>query len=328
MIAGRKSYGNCAARYLSSWIVLLVSLTLSLTSIHSQESPVIGDTLLPRSMDMLDDSYRFKVGDQIIYRVVEDQDQEVRRIVMDTGEVTLPYLGKVMARGLTAKEIALNIKPLLEKEYYKNATVLLTLDTQRKFRGKAYIFGAVSQPGAIQIPTDEVLTVSKAILKVGGFAPSADRTAVRVERNTEEGKKSLIINMAEVIDGGDSEQDITIEPNDFIVIANQASRGRVYVSGQVMRPGPIPVPAEQPLMASDAILSAGGFQEFADASKVRIIRKSEEGSDKTVEISVNVGAVLEKGEIDKDFQLQPDDLVVVRARWINFFFYDSGCSFL
>ncbi|MEM1157868.1 MAG: SLBB domain-containing protein [Verrucomicrobiota bacterium] len=296
------------------WLVLTNGSSPAL----AQESLISGDSLLPRSMDTLDDSYRFKVGDQIIYRVIEDQDQEVRRIVMDTGQVTLPYLGKVMAKGLTAKEIAFKIKPLLEKEYYKQATVLLTLDTQRKFRGKAYIFGAVTQPGAIQIPTDEVLTVSKAILKVGGFAPSADRTSVRVERKTDAGKKSVIVNMAEVIDGGDSEQDITVEPNDFIVIANQSSRGRVFVSGQVMRPGPIPVPAEQPLMASDAILSAGGFQEFADISKVRIIRKKGDGSNDTTEIIADVGAVLEKGEIEKDIQLQPDDRVVVRARWINF----------
>jgi len=307
--------------HLAKLWVLVCGLLLTLLGnleAQTQESLNSGDTLLPRSMDTLDASYRFKVGDQIIYRVVEDQDQEVRRIVMDTGEVTLPYLGKVMAKGLTAKEIAFQVKPLLEKEYYKNATVLLTLDTQRKFRGKAYIFGAVSQPGAIQIPTDEVLTVSKAILKVGGFASSADRTSVRIERKTEAGKESVVVNMAEVIDEGKSEQDITIEPNDFIVIANQSSRGRVYVSGQVLRPGPIPVPAEQPLMASDAILSAGGFMEFADTSKVRIIRKKGDGSDDTIEIIADVGAVLDKGKIEKDVQLQPDDRVIVRARWLNF----------
>lgn len=284
----------------------------------ANETIAAGDSLLPRSMANLDDSYRFKVGDQIIYRVVEDQDQEVRRIVMDTGEVTLPYLGKVSVLGFTAKEVANKIKPLLEKEYYKNATVLVALDTQRQFRGKAYIFGAVSQPGAIQIPTDEVLTVSKAILKVGGFAASADRTSVRVERKTAEGKKTIVINMAEVIDQGMSDKDIIIEPNDFIVIANQSSRGRVFVSGQVMRPGPIPLPTEMPLTVSDAILSAGGFKEFADSSKVRVIRKVGEDNSKTEELIVNVAAVLDKGEIDKDMELQPDDRVVVRARWINF----------
>jgi len=317
MISEIKLYNIRVAQFLKQFGVLMVVFA-GLSSAQAQSDSVLGDSLLPRSMDTLDDSYLFKVGDQVIYRVLEDQDQEVRRIVMDTGEVTLPYLGKVMAKGITAKEMAFKIKPLLEKEYYKNATVLLTLDTQRKFRGKAYIFGAVSQPGAIQIPTDEVLTVSKAILKVGGFAPSADRTSVRVERKTDEGKKTVVVNMAEVIDDGQSEQDITIEPNDFIVIANQSSRGRVYVSGQVIRPGPIPVPAEMPLTASDAILSAGGFQEFADTGKVRVIRKKGDGSNDTIEIIVDVGVVLDKGKIDKDIELQPDDRVVVRARWINF----------
>jgi polysaccharide export outer membrane protein len=288
------------------------------SALLAQDEVSSGANLLPRSMDMLDDSYRFKVGDQVIYRVVEDQDAVVKRIVMDTGEVTLPYLGKVKVLGLTPKEVSYKLKPMLEKEYYKNATVLLALDTERKFRGKVYIFGAVSQPGSIQIPTDEVLTVSKALLKVGGFAPSADRTTVRIERKTTEGKKTVVVNMAEVIDQGDTEQDITVEPNDFIVIANQSSRGRVFITGEVMRPGPIPIPTEAPLMASEAILSAGGFQEFADKGKVRIIRKTGDEPGDTQELFVNVAAVLEKGEMEEDMELQPDDRVVVRARWINF----------
>lgn len=274
--------------------------------------------LLPRSMDALDDTHKFKVGDQIVYQVPQDGDNPVKRIVMDTGKVNLPYLGKVEARGLTAKQLAFKVKPMLEKEFYKVATVLIALDTERKFRGKAYIFGAVTQPGAIQIPTDEVLTVSRAILKVGGFAPSADRTAVRVERQLDQGKETLTINMAQVIDEGLDEQDVVIRPNDFIVVTNQSSRGRVFVTGEVMRPGPLPLPPENPLMVSDAILSAGGFQEFADKGKVRVIRKTGENASDTKELVVDVAAVLEKGKLEEDMELQEGDRVIVRARWINF----------
>lgn len=277
-----------------------------------------GAQLLPRSMEALDDTYKFKVGDQIVYQVPEDGDLPVKRLVMDTGQVNLPYLGKVDARGLTSKQLAYKIKPMLEKEYYKSATVLIALDTERKFRGKAYIFGAVSQPGAIQIPTDEVLTVSRAILKVGGFAPSADRTTVRVERQSDDGKETMTVNMAQVIDEGLDEQDVVVQPNDFIVVTNQASRGRVYVTGEVMRPGPLPLPPENPLMVSDAILSAGGFQEFADKGKVRVIRKTGEDASDTKEMVVDVAAVLEKGKLEEDMELQEGDRVIVRARWINF----------
>ncbi|MEM6822329.1 MAG: SLBB domain-containing protein, partial [Verrucomicrobiota bacterium] len=234
------------------------------------------------------------------------------------GMVSLPYLTKIPAAGLTCRQLANKVKPLLEKEFYKQATVLIALDTNRKFRGKVYIFGAVNQPGSIQIPTNEVFTVSKAILKVGGFAPSADRTSVRVERRHTQGKKTMNVNMADIIDGGNTDGDIVLEPNDFIVIPNQASKGRVFVTGQVLRPGPIPMPAENPLTVSEAILAAGGFQEFADKGKVRVIRKVGQNVSDTKEIIVNVAAVLDKGRVEEDFELQADDRVVVRARWINF----------
>lgn len=126
---------------MSKWLTGLLLLCIALSPL-STILGLVEPSLLPRSMDALDDSYRFKVGDQIIYRVVEDQDQEVKRIIMDSGEVTLPYIGKVKALGHTAKEVAIKLQPLLEKEYYKQAPVLIALDTERKFRGKAYIFGA------------------------------------------------------------------------------------------------------------------------------------------------------------------------------------------
>jgi len=307
------------------YLTLLGALTVFLfgglwgMEAQSQESGLVDlEELLPRAMNILDDDYSFKVGDQIIYQVVEDGDDPVQRVVMDTGEVNLPYIGKVKAQGLTARQLAYKLKPLLEKEYYNEATVLIALDTQRKFKGKVYIFGAVSAPGSVQIPTDEVFTVSRAILKAGGFAPSADRTSVRIERQKPDGKESMMVNMAKVIDEGDSENDLKILPNDFIVVPNQSSRGRVFVTGEVMRPGPIPLPAETPLMVSDAILSAGGFQEFADKGKVRVIRKTGEKPSDTRELIVDVAAVLEKGIMEEDLELQADDRVIVRQRWINF----------
>ncbi|MGF1677802.1 MAG: polysaccharide biosynthesis/export family protein [Candidatus Methylacidiphilales bacterium] len=297
----------------------LLGLLLCPLILNSQEESSGGSSdLLPLNMEGLDDTYRFKVGDQVVYRVIEDRDEPVKRIVTDTGEVALPYVGRIRVQDFTAKEVALTIKTKLEASLYKKATVLVALDTQRKYRGKVYIFGAVSQPGSIQIPTDEILTVSRAILKVGGFAQSADRTNVRIERQTTQGKQTFNINLVDIIDGGNSEKDMMIEPNDFIVVANQSSRGRVFVTGEVMRPGPVPIPSENPLTVSEAIMSAGGFQQFADKGKVRIIRKIEENSEKTQELIVNVAAVLEKGQLEQDMELQPEDRVVVRARWVNF----------
>jgi hypothetical protein len=48
--------------------------------------------------------------------------------------------------------------------------------------GKVYISGSARSTGALEIPSDEVFTLSKAILRAGGFGDSADRHHVRVTR--------------------------------------------------------------------------------------------------------------------------------------------------
>jgi protein involved in polysaccharide export with SLBB domain len=66
---------------------------------------------------------------------------------------------------------------------------------------------------------------------------------------------------------------------------------------------------------SKAILAAGGFSDFSDKKNVRLIRKSGSGTQTFV---VNVVEIWEKGKLDKDLVVQPEDLVVVPARLVNY----------
>jgi protein involved in polysaccharide export with SLBB domain len=105
----------------------------------------------------------------------------------------------------------------------------------------------------------------------------------------------------------------------LVVVNKQRTLGRVIVSGEVARPGPVEIPPGKPFMASEAILAAGGFRPFADEGKVRVIRRKQGGMEgENVELVVDVKAVLERGKLEQDIPLQPEDRVVVRARLINF----------
>ncbi|GAB4246418.1 MAG: polysaccharide biosynthesis/export family protein [Candidatus Methylacidiphilales bacterium] len=265
-------------------------------------------------METLDNVYRLQVGDQINYRVVEDRDSSVGLVVMESGEVNVPYLGRVRARGLTCRQLAEAIKSRLEQDLYHQATVLIQIDTERKTRGKVYVFGGVVRQGTVDLPVDEVVTVSKAILKSGGFSAGANRSEVRVERNRDGNRQSRTVDVAAILDRGRSELDLVLEPNDFVVVGQVGEGGRVFVSGEVGRPGPVEMRGAE-FKLSEAILAAGGFGKFADQRKVRVVRK--EGED-TREFVVDVKAVLDEGALDRDFVLQPEDRVIVRARLINF----------
>ena len=89
-------------------------------------------------------------------------------------------------------------------------------------------------------------------------------------------------------------------------VAQRASRGRIYVTGAVRQTGPVELPVDAPMTASQAIYQMGGPVDFSALKKTRVMRKGgpKEG------ILVNVKAV-EKGDLDKDVVLQPGDTVIV-----------------
>jgi protein involved in polysaccharide export with SLBB domain len=96
------------------------------------------------------------------------------------------------------------------------------------------------------------------------------------------------------------------------------SRGKVYVAGQVRTAGAQEIPSSEVYTVSRAILKAGGFSDFADKKNVRLVRKSaSKRSEKTLFI-VNVAEIWEKGKIEQDLPLQPDDLIFVPERLVNF----------
>src|SRR4029078_3818131 len=103
--------------------------------------------------------------------------------VNDNGELEVPYVGLVQAQGRNCRELAYNIKNLREKEYYYHATVILAVDRiSEKSRGKVYVYGSVHAQGPQEIPADETYTVSKAVIRAGGFGDFANKRKVKVTR--------------------------------------------------------------------------------------------------------------------------------------------------
>ena len=100
--------------------------------------------------------------------------------------------------------------------------------------------------------------------------------------------------------------------------SSMRSRGRVYITGEVKSGGPMEIPADETFTVTKALLRAGGFGDFANKRKVRLIRKKSENSTETETIYVDVEEIIEKGRQDKDPVLNPDDMIVVPKKLINF----------
>jgi Polysaccharide biosynthesis/export protein len=100
------------------------------------------------SMEVLDDKRPLRVGDRLSMRVVEDRKPPMPLVVTDSGEVEVPLVGRVMAKGKTCKQLAYSIKGPLERDYYYKATVIIGLDVEGHVSpGRVYVTGQVQLAG-------------------------------------------------------------------------------------------------------------------------------------------------------------------------------------
>lgn len=169
------------------------------------------------SMSVLDDKKKLGSNDFVSFRVVEDRDNDSQRLrVNDNGELEVPYIGLVPAEGKTCKELAYSIKNQLEREYYYHATVILAVDrVSEKSRGKVYVYGSVKGQGPQEIPPDESYTVSKAIIRAGGFGDFANKRKVKLTRKN---GKEFTVDLKRVIEEAHTDEDVVLQPDDQIYV--------------------------------------------------------------------------------------------------------------
>jgi polysaccharide export outer membrane protein len=185
------------------------------------------------SAGALDDKHRLTLGDKISFQILEDLDDPKETldpkslVVADDGEIEIPYIGRVRAESKTCKQLAAEIKTALEKDYYYQATVRIAIDLKAKSRGRIYLVGPVRTPGAQEIPSDEVLTLSKAIMRAGSFNDFADKKNVKVTRKIGPGErdtKTFVVDVAQILEKGQTAGDMPLEPGDLVVIPERAIR--------------------------------------------------------------------------------------------------------
>jgi len=211
------------------WFPLLAQLPMPLPPSAPAASPA--PAVAPAAAGLLngyvpDDTYKLRVGDTVSFQILEDrklgiQLVPVNLVVADSGEIEVSYIGRIKAVGKTSKELAADIKTALEKDYYKQATVVLSLNLANRILGRVYIWGQVRTQGPLDIQINENLTAGQAILRAGGLGDFANKTKVKVVRaatgpNGE--KKVFELNMEDILQKGKVEQDIVLKPDDFIIV--------------------------------------------------------------------------------------------------------------
>lgn len=158
-----------------------------------------------------------------------------------------------------------------------------------------------------------------------------DRLQITVWRNPElsvtvpvrpDGKISVPL-IGDVLAGGNTPEQVAAlikqkltayirEPNVAVLVVELRSHefiSRVRVTGAVRTPRSMPY--RQGMTVLDAVLEAGGPNEFAAPNRAKLYRK---GKDKTDVVDVELGDILNKGKLQTNIILRPGDVVTVPER--------------
>jgi polysaccharide export outer membrane protein len=120
--------------------------------------------------------YTLDSGDRLRISVFGQQGLTNTYAVDAGGNIAMPLIGAVPARGLTTQQLAREIAARLRRGYVRDPSVTAEIVLYRPF----FILGEVNSPG--QYPYVADMTIEKAIAIAGGFAPRAHKKQVSVRR--------------------------------------------------------------------------------------------------------------------------------------------------
>lgn len=135
--------------------------------------------------------------------------------VRPDGKISTPLVNDMVAVGKTPTVLAHDIEKVLA-EFVRSPQVNVIVTQPASVFSQVKVIGQVQHPQSIAYR--DGLTVLDAVLAVGGLAPFAAGNRAKVVR-TENGKmRELKIKLADLVNKGDMQQNLRLQPGDVIVI--------------------------------------------------------------------------------------------------------------
>lgn len=248
-----------------------------------------------------DKGYRIFPGDLMKIEVFDHPELDIQLHIPPNGHITYPMIGDV--NGLidrTVEDLTAELKRRLEDGWVP--TAIVTVSFLQFGPRTAYVMGSVKNPSAINLTPFAATSVMQAISQAGGFSDGANRSGAHIVRNRHDGNGGkIVIPIPTNDDAKEMKHDIPLEPDDIIIVPRL---DRIFILGQVKKPGAVDLPGTEDLTVSKAISIAGGFERFGRQSEVQVIRNGV-----TIKV-VDVKAALAGSHVD-DPKLLPGDTIFV-----------------
>lgn len=142
--------------------------------------------------------YRLDSGDRLRIIVFGQDDLTNTYTVDQAGNVSMPLIGAITARGKSTPEIEAEVSARLLAGYLRNPDVSVEVDRYRPF----FAMGQVNAGG--QYAFVPGMTVQQAVAVAGGFTARADKTTVQVTRSIEGQVAAARLKLSDPILPGDT----------------------------------------------------------------------------------------------------------------------------
>jgi protein involved in polysaccharide export with SLBB domain len=159
--------------------------------------------------------YRLQPGDELDIRFYYNPELNNSVLVRPDGRISLPLANEVQAAGLTPAALSQQLRTAYGQSLRRPELTVIV----RSFNSqKVFVGGEVASPGVIQALGP--LTVLQSVTQAGGFKETARLGEVLVIRRDPATPEPIVIpvNLASVVDGSQTNQDIALMPFDVVYV--------------------------------------------------------------------------------------------------------------
>lgn len=142
-------------------------------------------------------AYKLGPGDKLNISVSNQDELTGEYTISGSGRISMPFIGSVMANGLTVADLQQRIVSKLKPDYLKNPRVSIEVLNYRPF----YIIGEVRKPSSY--PYVDGMTYLNAVAIAGGFTYRAKKSYAMVRNNDDPDAKEIKVDMYMKVKPGD-----------------------------------------------------------------------------------------------------------------------------
>jgi polysaccharide biosynthesis/export protein len=262
-------------------------------SLNDDEITEINEQILASAQMPSDPSdYLLGAGDLLQVGVFEAKELDCKVRVSSRGYITLPLLGTVVVKGLSAREAEQKIEELYRERYIKDPHVGIFIEEH--FSRRVTLMGQFKNPGTYDYLSKQRLLDVMAM--GGGLGEKAGLVVqIRKSSGSPEGQSVFIVDLDELIKAGKSELNIKINAGDVLFVPEA---GVFFVDGAVRRPGSYYI--KHQTTVHEAFVEAGGLQPYADKTQAVLVRYVENDERQMIKLDLSQPDTLEIELKDRD----------------------------